>query len=136
MIQAFYCRFSFEPAILIMGPITNLGREIMISKFSLLALLSVGFLAYADAPYKKANDEICPTKENCSITNECKCWCSHKCGPRDKITTGDNPDKPVFLMSDPNGNYCYCNQWDIDNYNRCKVKEHDGNENTSNIIKK
>ena len=78
-------------------------------------------VAAGEGPYKEANDVICPTKEECGIINECKCWCSHKCGPRGKV----KDDKPVFLMSDPNGNYCYCNQWDLDNIDRCKVK--DGN---------
>lgn len=98
----------------------------------LIITICTNFLAFADAPYKEANDVICPTKEDCTITNQCKCWCSHKCGPRNKV----KDDKPIFLMSDPYGNYCYCNQWDIDNYDRCKAKE--GNQQSaelsSNII--
>lgn len=109
----------------------------MMSRILVLVLLLFGgFLAYkhfnqpaqaphiasAEGAYKKANDVICPTKEDCTIINQCKCWCSHKCGPRDKV----KDDKPIFLMSDPNGNYCYCNQWDLDNYDRCKVKDGNG----------
>ncbi len=83
-------------------------------------LLSTALLAHADdAPYKKANDTICPSEYNCKVTKSCQCWCSHKCGPRDKVAD----DKPVFLMSDPNGNYCYCNEWDLLNYDRCMVKD-------------
>lgn len=101
----------------------------MLSRLLIIVLLTSSFLSFgSDAPYKPANDVICPTQEDCSIINSCKCWCSHKCGPRDKV----KDDKPVFLMSDPYGNYCYCNQWDIDNYGRCKVKE--GNGQASNII--
>ena len=113
----------------------------MLSKIIVLALLLLGaFFVYkhfnaptyitqsaqrvasSEGPYKEANDVICPTKEECSIINECKCWCSHKCGPRSKV----KDDKPVFIMSDPNGNYCYCNQWDLDNYDRCKIKDGNG----------
>lgn len=86
-------------------------------------------VAHHEGPYKEANDVICPTKEYCTVINQCKCWCSHKCGPRDKV----KDDKPVFLMSDPNGNYCYCNQWDLDNYDRCKVK--DTPHDADNMIK-
>lgn len=115
----------------------------MVSRILAIALLLFGaFLAYkyfnqrpqqamsSEGPYKPANDVICPTKADCTIINQCKCWCSHKCGPRNKV----KDDKPVFLMSDPNGNYCYCNQWDLDNYDRCKVKENNGQE--AHIIKR
>lgn len=95
-------------------PIQALGQEVLAQS--------------NEGPYKEANDVICPTKEDCTVINSCKCWCSHKCGPRDKV----KDDKPVFLMSDPNGNYCYCNQWDLDNYGRCKVK--DGNAQSSKYI--
>lgn len=119
----------------------------MMSRILVFALLLFGgFLAYkhfnqpvqnpehaqqmagSEGAYKPANDVICPTKEDCTVINACKCWCSHKCGPRDKV----KDDKPVFLMSDPNGNYCYCNQWDLDNYGRCKAKEDNGQ--ASNMI--
>lgn len=119
----------------------------MMSRILALALLLFGgFLAYkhfnqpaqnpehaqqiagSEGAYKPANDVICPTKEDCTVINECKCWCSHKCGPRDKV----KDDKPVFIMSDPNGNYCYCNQWDLDNIDRCKTK--DANGQASNMI--
>jgi hypothetical protein len=129
-----------------MGLITNLGRKNMISRILALALLLFGgYLIYThfyqhpeqavhatstEGAYKEANEVICPTKEDCTVINACKCWCSHKCGPRDKV----KDDKPVFLMSDPNGAYCYCNQWDVDNYDRCKVKENQANP--EHIIKK
>jgi hypothetical protein len=119
----------------------------MISRFLALTLLLFGgFLAYkyfnqpvqiheqaqeiagSEGAYKPANEVICPTKEDCTVINACKCWCSHKCGPRDKV----KDDKPVFIMSDPNGNYCYCNQWDLDNIDRCKAK--DGNSQNANMI--
>lgn len=71
------------------------------------------------APYKKANSVICPTKQTClDMKNGCKCWCSHKCGPREK----EEDDSPVYVNDDKNGNFCYCKQWDLDNVGRCKVK--------------
>lgn len=104
----------------------------MLNKNLFLSLLCLATLAIADAPYKEANDVICPNKEKCTIINECKCWCSHKCGPREKV----KDDKPVFFMSDPYGNYCYCNEWDVKNIDRCQVKDHANNASNgaSNII--
>ncbi len=71
------------------------------------------------APYKDANSVICPTKQTCQdMKNNCKCWCSHKCGPRDK----EADDSPVYVNDDKHGNFCYCKQWDLDNVGRCIVK--------------
>ncbi len=91
-----------------------------------LVLLATALLAYVFYHsshnvynYKPANDIICPTKKTClDKGNNCKCWCSHKCGPRDK----EADDKPVYDNNDPNGNFCYCKQWDMDNVGRCSAK--------------
>ena len=70
-------------------------------------------------PYKEANSVICPTKQTCQdMNNKCKCWCSHKCGPRKK----EDDDSPVYVNDDKYGNYCYCKQWDLDNVGRCTMK--------------
>jgi hypothetical protein len=69
--------------------------------------------------YKSANDVICPTKRTCvDKNNACKCWCSHKCGPRDK----EPEDSPVYVNDDKYGNYCYCKPWDLENVGRCNLK--------------
>lgn len=49
-----------------------------------------------------------------------KCYCSGICGFRDRRPD----DNPVYVENDPNGNYYYCKQWDIDNYekNGCDLK--------------
>ena len=54
----------------------------------------------------------CKSKEACLNDPKCECWCSQKCGYRKKHA-GDNP---IYVENDPNGKYCYCKQWDYDNY--------------------
>lgn len=70
----------------------------------------------AEAPQKV----LCSTPNSCSdINNSCKCYCSHICEPRDKKPEQDNP---VYVPNDPEGYYCYCKPWDLENYGkRCKV---------------
>lgn len=46
------------------------------------------------------------------LNNSCQCYCSWKCGPRDK----QPDDKPIYVENDPAGIYCYCKQRDLDNY--------------------
>lgn len=52
------------------------------------------------------------TKETCTTDPKCRCWCSVKCGYRDK----KDGDQPVYIEKDPQGIGCYCNQWDADHY--------------------
>ncbi len=54
----------------------------------------------------------CKSKDSCLKDPNCQCWCSQKCGYRKKMAT----DSPVYVENDPNGKFCYCNQWDADNY--------------------
>lgn len=63
----------------------------------------------------------CNTPAKCSdLNNACQCYCSRKCGPRNKTPE----DKPVWVENDPYGNFCYCKQWDLDNFKvRCLEKE-------------
>ncbi len=57
------------------------------------------------------------SQEECSASKQC--YCSGICDVRD-VTPKDNP---VYVENDPNGHYCYCKQWDIDNYEeRCKLR--------------
>ncbi len=56
--------------------------------------------------------KTCATKETCQTDPNCKCWCSVKCDWRVKVAG----DKPVYIENDPNGKFCYCNQWDYDHY--------------------
>jgi len=63
---------------------------------------------------------VCPTQNSCAdINNSCKCYCSHICEPRDKKPEQDNP---VYVPNDPEGHYCYCKPWDLENYGKkCKM---------------
>lgn len=54
----------------------------------------------------------CKSKESCINDQKCQCWCSVKCGYRDKTAA----DHPVYVENDPNGKHCYCKQWDLDMY--------------------
>lgn len=103
----------------------NIRRIIIIVLVLLLGSLGAYKLAASllrtkRPAYKEANSVICPTKQTCKDKgNACQCWCSHKCGPRDK----EEDDNPVYVNDDPYGNYCYCKQWDLDNVGRCQVKK-------------
>jgi len=55
----------------------------------------------------------CGSENSCVNDPNCQCWCSVKCGFRKKNDT----DSPVYIKGDPNGKFCYCKQWDVDNYN-------------------
>ncbi len=54
----------------------------------------------------------CTTAENCASDPKCQCWCSRKCGFRNKKPD----DSPIYITNDSNGKFCYCKQWDFDNY--------------------
>lgn len=64
----------------------------------------------------KSSKAVCQDRTNCD-----KCYCSFKCGPRDK-----KPDDTlIWIEDDPNGIYCYCKQRDVDYFkkNGCDIKE-------------
>jgi len=66
----------------------------------------------------KSSSGSCRMGASCAdMNNECQCYCSVKCGFRDKR----EDDKPVYVENDPNGLGCYCKQVDLDEYNagRC-----------------
>jgi len=74
----------------------------------IVALMCVG--TYVDA--KRNKRKPCHTKKDCYKKSTCKCYCAEKGDFRKKT---DN-DEPVYVTDDPNGIYCYCKQWDLDNY--------------------
>ena len=57
-----------------------------------------------DAPSDAAAQGPCMNDPNA------KCWCSQKCGYRDKT----DKDHPIYIENDRNGKFCYCKQWDLD----------------------
>lgn len=85
----------------------------MFSKKMLFAIL-ISVLTVAAINAIESNAPVCGNNiTNCKdLSNPCRCYCSKKCGPRDKKPD----DRPVFVENDPAGNFCYCKQWDLDEY--------------------
>jgi hypothetical protein len=80
----------------------------------LLPLLLVALLSGCDKGK-------CKTEETCLDDAKCQCWCSQKCGYRKKTAS----DNPIYIPNDPNGKFCYCKQWDIDQYeDNCISNKH------------
>jgi len=90
-------------------------------KYYLFIALVAG-LSCAAAQAKDQKPALCPTENPCrDLNNSCTCYCSRECGPRDKKK---EEDEPVFVPDDPHGHYCYCKQWDKDEFeNRCKTQD-------------
>gem|GEM_PF-1948739 len=89
----------------------------MMVKKILFLLTTVGLLGCGElllakkAAAKKEN--ICgKNKKSCLEDKNCLCYCSRKCGPREK----QSDDAPVYVENDPNGKYCYCKPWDRDKF--------------------
>jgi hypothetical protein len=82
-----------------------------LSLFMVLSCALIGALSAQSDESCGANKQACQDK-----ANPCKCYCSEQCAPRDK----KEKDNPVYVENDPYGNYCYCQQWDKDNFvERC-----------------
>ena len=88
-----------------------------------LTLLTISFSNFGEKKGK-----LCNGRKSCvsgvpgsNVKSSCQCYCSVKCGPREK----EKDDRPVYVENDPNGKYCYCKQWDLDNYsvNECAIVE-------------
>ncbi len=89
----------------------------MNSKKYLIGALSVLLILPAlDAWRKKKNLALACGKDEASckdLKNPCRCFCAFKPGPRDKVSD----DKPIYIEDDPEGNYCYCKERDIEKVN-------------------
>lgn len=88
--------------------------EAMLKKILLLCAISIFFCKEIEAR-RKGRRSACRTEESCLNDQNCQCYCSVKCGFREKRPD----DAPVFLENDPYGNYCYCKAWDRDNVEHC-----------------
>ena len=84
-------------------------------------LVSCGVVGGVMRHKRNQKASACNTHKACINDETCQCYCSYVCGFRDK--TPD--DRPVYVENDPNGKYCYCKQWDLDNYDmrECPDKE-------------
>ena len=68
----------------------------------------------------KMKKAVCGKDENrCINDRSCQCYCSRKCGPRDK----KSDDDPIYVSHDKYGHYCYCKQWDYDHRNECPAEK-------------
>lgn len=93
----------------------------MIAKnFLLIALLCIS-ASLLEGGRRQPEAPICDSEEDCINNDDCQCYCSVKCGFRDKT----EDDRPVYIENDPNGKNCYCKEWDHKNYKirRCAQKE-------------
>lgn len=63
-----------------------------------------------------SNADQTPAKSQGACLNDpnSQCWCSRKCGYRNKEKT----DNPIFIENDDNGKFCYCKQWDRNYYKK------------------
>lgn len=87
----------------------------MSKKYLFLLACGVAFCGVAVGFIRKKNKAAavaCNDKKSCVGNKDCQCYCSKKCGFRDKT----DDDREVYVENDPNGKYCYCKQWDLDNY--------------------
>ncbi|HVX00998.1 MAG TPA: hypothetical protein VHA52_11260 [Candidatus Babeliaceae bacterium] len=88
----------------------------MISRFYIV-LLTLLFSGYALAEQQESR---CNGKQDCLENSNCLCYCSRICKPRHK----ESDDRPVYDAQDPHKKYCYCKQWDKDNFipRKCQLK--------------
>lgn len=87
-----------------------------VKNYLLLGIVLASF-SLSECASKKSKKPRCKTEKSCINDNSCECYCSRKCGFREK----EENDQPVYVENDPNGKYCYCKQWDLDNYKEnCK----------------
>jgi len=86
----------------------------MFSKNNLVFLaIALIFSNLLNGTVKKKFKRVCTSQKRCvDINNRCLCYCSGIGALRRK----KNDDKPIYVENDPNEVYCYCKQWDLDNY--------------------
>jgi hypothetical protein len=83
----------------------------------LIAFVCVSMTAYAKQ--KKPSGKSCQDEDSCLMDPKCKCYCSEIGGFRKKNAS----DSPIYVKGDPRGKYCYCKQWDWDNYPKAERPE-------------
>ncbi len=75
-------------------------------------LICLGILSACAMTSSDPQASSCGTKETCINDPKCFCWCSQICNFRKK----EKDDDPVYYEKDARGKYCYCKQWDYDNF--------------------
>ncbi len=73
----------------------------------------------------------CTNQISCKNNPKCQCYCSVKCGPRDKKPT----DKPIWVEKDELGHHCYCADRDWNLRNQCPIEKGvlDSNDDSMDI---
>lgn len=83
------------------------GRMIDFKKGILFAVLVL-----SACTSNQENTGDCKTQSACLNDPNCLCWCSVKCGYRQKT----DKDHPMYKNKDRNGKFCYCKEWDYKMY--------------------
>jgi hypothetical protein len=100
----------------------------LVTVFSVISLFALTDLKMADwQPVQpaalelqaKPNKPRCTNQVSCKNNPNCQCYCSVKCGPRDKKPT----DKPIWVENDDLGHHCYCADRDWNLRNQCPVEK-------------
>ncbi len=80
----------------------------------LMRFLLLGITAFfiSSCSCEKQSEPARCTQDTYLDDPTCTCWCSQKCGYREKTKR----DHPLYVENDPNGKFCYCKQWDLDYY--------------------
>lgn len=88
----------------------------LIFKKNLIMLCSLMAISLGSISIDSKQKSVCNTEESCLNNDNCLCYCSFKCGYREK-TEKDNP-----IWKDGR---CWCQQRDIDYYekNGCNIAD-------------
>ena len=104
-----------------------LNNRLFIVVLAVFAVISLSALQDSTAsqwqPVKPAALEPakprCTDQVSCKNDPKCQCYCSIKCGPRDKKST----DKPIWVDKDDLGHHCYCADRDWNLRNQCPIEK-------------
>jgi len=94
----------------------HMKKKIVVIVGALLAFAAIAMLVKSNTETAKVR---CTSKEACLNNPNCQCYCSVKCGPRDKKPT----DTPTWIKNDPLGHHCYCAERDLRLKKNCKAEQ-------------
>lgn len=98
---------------------------VLVTVFSVISLSALTDSKMADwQPVEPMSLELakkprCKNQMSCKNNPKCQCYCSVKCGPRDKKST----DNPIWVEKDELGHHCYCADRDWNLRNQCPVEK-------------
>ncbi len=99
-------------------------KNVLIALVTVFSVISLSALTNAEwQPVKPATLEPakarCTDQISCKNNPKCQCYCSVKCGPRDKKST----DNPIWVEKDNLGHHCYCADRDWNLRNQCPIEK-------------